>query len=219
MFAKRMTNGKYRRKPVWWTVVGVGLTWVAIIAAVLFLCSGCERKETTPSAISDIKQAKAEVHVGADGLTNEQRNVKDRYKMDSLPGAIKHLYVQSAYTGDVLLYSTVRGKVTSSGKRLSPTTVYAGALESGNNPVRLFGIPTSIGGIEQHTTEVLQDDGTYGSSTEYLYWWDAQGRYHQHYPNGGQIIHVTNEPLPVKKAFLRFEEPAEAPKGTPAAHK
>lgn len=190
-------------------------------AAAVFVMTGCpvNRSDRPAESVSHIKQAKAEVHTGSDGLTNEQRNIKERYRMDSMPGAVKHLYVQSAYTGDVLLYSTVRGKVTSSSKRLSPTTVYAGALETNSGPVRKFGIPTSINGSEHHTTEVLQDDGTYGSSTEYLYWWDAQGRYHQHYPNGGQIIHITNEPLPVKKAFLRFEEPAAAAKGAPDAHK
>jgi hypothetical protein len=193
--------------------------YVVIAAATLGTLTGCPKKdEKLAEAPSHIRQARADVQTGSDGLTNEQRNIKDRYKMDSIPGTIKHLYVQSAYTGDVLLYSTVRGKVTSSGKRLSPTTVYAGALETTNSPLRRFGIPTSIGD-GQYTTEVLQDDGTFGSSIDYLYWWDAQGRYHQHYPNGGQLIHITNEPLPVKKAFLRFEEPHKAAEGAPEAHK
>lgn len=193
--------------------------YILIAAAVLCTLTGCPKREDKPAeAPSHIRQAKADVQTGSDGFTNEQRNIRDRYKMDSIPGAIKHLYVQSAYTGDVLLYSTVRGKVTSSGKRLSPTSVYAGALETTNGPLRQFGIPTTAGG-GQHTTEVLQDDGTYGSSIDYLYWWDAQGRYHQHYPNGGQLIHITNEPLPVKKAFLRFEEPHKSADGMPEAHK
>jgi hypothetical protein len=60
---------------------------------------------------------------GTDGLTVEQRNIRDRLKIDNLPGSIKHLYVISAYSGQVLLYSTVRGKITSGGKRLTPSMV------------------------------------------------------------------------------------------------
>ncbi len=133
------------------------------------------------------------IQTGSDGLTVEQRNIKDRIKMDNTPGSIKHLYVISAYSGQVLIYSTVRGKVTSSGKRVSPTQ------SSGTG----FSVP--IGGSTMITNEVLQDDGTYGSSSEYLYWWDSKGTYHQHYVQGGQILHISDQPLAVKGVVLNME--------------
>lgn len=179
-------------------------TWFAWIMVGCLLGSGCAQSVSVPGdqqARSGVRSATAEVQTGTDGLTIEQRNVRDRLKEDNKPGSIKHLYVISAYSGDVLIYSTVRGKVTSSGKRLSPTSVSAGYTSGGS----YWGIPVMIAGQQQHTGEVLQDDGTYGGSVEYLFWFDAAGRYHQHYPSGGQIVHVSNEPLAVKKVILNLE--------------
>jgi len=52
---------------------------------------------------------------------------------------------------------------------------------------------------------VLQDDGTYGSSIEYLFWWDVQGRYHQQFVTGGEIIHISDQPIPVKSITINME--------------
>lgn len=167
-----------------------------VLALALF---GCDVQPLPSSPGSGVKKQYAEVSIGSDGLTAEQRNVRDRLVEDNKPGAIKHLYVISAYSGQVLIYSTVRGKVTSSGKRLSPTSV---AVADGKF-VSLPGFETGIGGTV--TGEVLQDDGTYGTSVEYVYWWDSKGVYHQHYVDGGQIVHVSSQPLAVKGITINME--------------
>jgi len=159
-----------------------------------------------PRSISGVKEVVPEIKVGVDGLTTEQRNIRDRYKLENLPGAIKHLYIISAYSGDVLIYSTVRGKVTSSGKRLSPTTVAAGYGNNNENTGGWsYGMPIKVGGVQRVTSELIQDDGTYGSSIEYLYWFSADGRYFQHYVTGGQIVTVSDQPIAVKKVILNLE--------------
>jgi hypothetical protein len=88
--------------------------------------AGCNRTRD-PVSISGIKVVSAEhrglVKTDEKGHTIEQRNIMERLKTDNTPGAIKHLYVISAFSGQVLLYSPVRGKVTSSGKRLSPAQI------------------------------------------------------------------------------------------------
>lgn len=178
-----------------------------VLSLAMFLASngdGCD-ETTPPQSASGVQQATVEVKKGADGLTVEQRNVRDRLAMDNKPGSIKHLYVISAYSGQVILYSTVRGKVTSSGKRLTPTSV------NGSGSDTQYTIPVEIGGHRRYTNEVLQDDGTYGSSIDYIYWWDVQGRYHQHYPNGGQIIHVSDQPIPIKSVIINIEAVKEQP--------
>lgn len=134
-----------------------------------------------------------QVQKGIDGLTIEQSNISARLKMDNTPGSIKHLYVISAYSGQVLIYSTVKGKVTSSAKRLAPSSVSS------------TGFSVDFGGTERTTDEVLGDDGTYGGSIEYLYWWDTRGIYHQHYVQGGQILHISDQPLAVKNVVLNME--------------
>ncbi len=162
------------------------------------LLAGCDSK--SPVSASGIKKAEVVVPTGSDGLSIEQRNVRDRLLADNQPGSIKHLYVVSAYSGQTILYSTVRGKVTSSGKRLSPTSVVEDQRHSG--------FDVEINGTHR-TEEVLQDDGTYGSSVEYLFWWDQRGAYHQHYVTGGQIVHISDQPVAVKSVIINMEQGVE----------
>lgn len=171
---------------------------VMILAMIIF--TGCiEPAPATPAGTSVVTKAQAQVTVGADGLTVEQKNIKERLQEDNKPGSIKHLYVISAYSGQVIIYSTVRGKVTSGGKRLTPTTVAVHGGEYHNDGFRIY-----FAGNAFETAEVLQDDGTYGHSGDYLYWWDTKGVYHQHYIAGGQIVHVSNQPLAVKSVIINM---------------
>ena len=166
---------------------------------------GCkdQRAQAAPKSSSGVTKANVVVKKGSDGLTIEQRNVAKRLLEDNKIGSTKHLYVLSAYSGDVIIYSTVQGKVTSGGKRLTPKTVvgtdgqYVGRGH--------MGVPLSIGGRKHYTSEVIQDDGTYGSSNPYIFWWDAKGTYHQHFISGGQIVHVASEPLSVNKVMINID--------------
>ena len=177
---------------------------VALISVSLIGLSGClEKTVATPVADSGVKKASVKIKTGADGLSVEQRNVKERIKRDNDIGSYKHLYVISSFSGDVLIYSTVKGKVTSSSKRLSPTTVAAADGQYVGKALR--GMRVSINGETHRTAEVLQDDGTFGSSVPYVYWFDVRGVYHQHYITGGQIFHVTDAPMAVGKIILNME--------------
>ena len=177
---------------------------VAAFAAMMLTFSGCQTSSDSgvTKSNSGVTQAKSEVKVQSNGLTFEQANVKKRAEFENKPGSIKHLYVISPYTGQTLLYSTVKGKVTSSGKRLTPKKVLAANANSGANRK---GIKVNIGGDIHRTSEVLGDDGTYGSSIPYVYWWDVNNRYHQHYIMGGQIIHISNKPINVKSITINME--------------
>lgn len=173
------------------------------VIAVLTL-AGCDLAPAAPPvSTTGVHKATAHVELQASGLTMEQENVQKRLQEDNKPGSLKHLYIISAMSGDVLLYSTVRGKVTSSGKRLTPYVV--AALDGQAIDREHAGIPVSIGGSTKYTPEVLQDDGTYGSSIEYIYWWDSKGVYHQHYVTGGQIVHVSSAPMRVGKVIINVE--------------
>ena len=94
----------------------------------------------------------------------------------------------------------MRGKVTSSGKRASPSTV---ANSEGRIRIRAI-LPTADGNL---TTEREQDDGSYGDSVDYIYWWDVNGVYHQHFFTSEQIILVRSQPLPnPPRVILRFDQ-------------
>ena len=167
---------------------------LAIAGTLLAGCGDSGPQAAPPQASSGVGQAAVTVPTSPDGLTVEQQNVRDRLLEDNKPGAIKHLYVVSPYSGQVILYSTVKGKVTSSGKRLSPYSVETAYDTDGySNFAWRGGYTTEDGNV---TTEVLQDDGTYGSSVPYIFWWDVNDVYHQHFFTGGQIVMIRSEPLP-----------------------
>jgi hypothetical protein len=176
---------------------------VGLMAAGL---AGCNRTRD-PISISGIKVVSTEhrdlVKTDEKGHTIEQRNIMERLKTDNTPGAIKHLYVLSAFSGQVILYSPVRGKVTSSGKRLSPSQI--GDPVNDSSPTQTV----DIGGHRYKTNELPGDDGTYGPSIEYLYWFDANGVYHQHYLGGGQIVHISDQPIAVKSIIINLDTAAK----------
>lgn len=176
------------------------LVTVLVLISFLFATTGYGMADMPPKSASGISKANVVVNTGSDGLTVEQRNIKDRLIIDNKIGSIKHLYIFSAYSGQCLIYSTVKGKVTSSGKRLSPTTVGTSNMVSGYDAFNV-----EIGGSRMATREVLQDDGSYGTSIEYLFWWDTKGIYHQHYVQGGQIVHISDQPMPVKSVTVNME--------------
>lgn len=179
----------------------LGLLFACV--AVLFI--GCGKVAETQS-VSGIKEAIAEVQTGSDGLTSEQRNIKERIKRDNKPGAIKHLYIISASSGQCILYSTVKEKVTSSGKRLSPTSVTSVGYYKNDSTRTGDGFAFKVGGSTAFTKEMLQDDGTYGSSIEYLYWFDSKGIFHQFYPGAGALVHVSDQPIPMKSVIINIEQ-------------
>lgn len=180
--------------------------YAALIAVAIgaTLLTSCLEEGQTRTAGGTVTKKTVQVSTDINGWTVEQKNIAERLRRDNQPGAIKHLYVISPYSGQVILYSTVKGKVTSSGKRLTPNTVTAqdGEMVSKSHQ----GMPVDIGGSSKATSEVLQDDGSYGSSCEYIYWFDSRDQYHSHFFTGGQIIHVSDQPMPVKNITINLEQ-------------
>ena len=170
---------------------------------VILLLSGCDTEKHPVTSDSGVQKATAKVEVQSNGLTTEQENIKRRVEEENKVGSIKHLYIISPYSGQVIMYSTVKGKVTSSGKSLTPKTVAAldGQYVSNSHS----GFPVSIGGKSYYTSEALNETGTFGNSGEYLYWWDTKQVYHQHYVTSGQIIHVSDQPMAVKNITINME--------------
>ena len=171
-------------------VLVITVTFLFFLIVSFVITSGCNNERGTESR-SGARIVDVEIPVDPSGVTIEQKNVRERLIQDNKPGSIKHLYVFSAYTGTPIIYSTVMGKVTSSGKRLSPNQVYA---RWGVGPE---GFKIRIGGETYLTKEVLSDDGVYGQSAPYLYWFDSKGIYHQHYVSGGQIVHISDQPIAI----------------------
>lgn len=181
--------------------VTIGAVSAAGSIAIIWLLGGCARPEA--QSVSGVKMATVgKLDTDDKGHTVEQRNVLERIQHDNEIGAVKHLYVISPYSGQVILYSTVKGKVTTGGKRLTPRTIENYVDGEGQ-----AGLPTvTIGGRRYSTKEVANEDGTFGGGdAPYVYWTDTSGRYHQEYLSGGVVIHVSDQPLAVKSVVITTE--------------
>jgi hypothetical protein len=159
----------------------------------MFMLAGCDelQREQEAAATGRVTAKSSKVTTDADGYTVEQKNVSRRIEADNEPGSIKHLYLISPYTGDVLLYSPVKGKVTSGGKRLRPK-MQTYSDRSGTDGKNTY-----------YTQEVMNEDGTFGSSAEYLYFWDVYGTYQQVF-SGSSIVLISSKPLRTKKAVINI---------------
>jgi len=174
----------------------------ATVLAAGLLATGCDDAGQSQS-ISGAKAIIASVPKDAEGKTAEQRNIEGRLELEK-PGAVKHLYVISPNSGDVILYSTVKGKVTSAGKKLMPSDAYKGD-ESWTGVFDL--------GDGWKTSSRPNEDGTFGQAGTaahmYVYWFDVRNNYHQHYLTGGQIVHISDVPMAFPKIILNLEASAE----------
>ncbi len=167
---------------------------IGVLSVLALVASGCADAPTAAPDAPDpgvVHQVQAKVQTNANGTTVEQENVARRLVEDNKPGAIKFLYVISPYTGDVLLYAAVKGKVTSSGKRLKPL----------NEDMEFQ--PGGYDTAAHYMREALGDDGTYGDSVQYLYFWGVDGTYRQIYV-GGAIVVISSQPIRTKKAVINL---------------
>ncbi len=91
-------------------------------------------------------------------------NIKRRLQQTADPGKIGFVVLLNEM-GQPIVYTSVKGKITSSGKRLTP-------------PVQKWEVDKGqYFGSEVH--EAPSDEGTWGSSSPYIYFWTTTDRYYQ----------------------------------------
>ena len=162
------------------------------IIGMFFLgADGCNDKTVNQTSDSGAQQAKVDsVKQNSRGLTSEQQNIQDRIKVTTDPTKVMWIHL-IALDGKIVNRMAVRSKVTSSGKRLEPTQAVAYGYSG-----------TSVGNYPTYnnycTPEIIQPDGTYGSSDNYIFWFDPTGRYHQWGTAGGLGYLLTDYPIDLK---------------------
>lgn len=108
----------------------------------------------------------------------EIENIKRRLILTAEVNKIGYIVLFND-AGQPIMYTTVKGKVTSGGKRLTREDEVTG------------------GGVVRKSSS---DEGTYGSSNPYIFFWDTRGQYHQwsgQYLYSDQPIRLRVEPLVV----------------------
>lgn len=110
-------------------------------------------------------------------------NIKARLELTSSPSMLGYVALMNEM-GQVVMYTGVKGKITSSGKRLTvPVQKYK--IDRGAN----YG--TTLG-------PAPSDEGTWGSSSPYIYFWTTNGQYIQwsgKYLYSDQPFRLSAEPL------------------------
>lgn len=117
----------------------------------------------------------------------EIENIKKRLELTSDPGKLGFVVLMNE-AGQPVMYTSVVGKITSGGKRLTPPE---GCL-SGKviDPYSCWRDDT--------VTAAPSDEGTWGSSSPYIFFWSASGQYIQwngKYLYSDQPLRLSVEPL------------------------
>lgn len=170
---------------------------IALLLTVLL--TGCDINTQTSATNKSIANAAPTISKNADGTTLEQDQIRAYRSTFSDPKSVKHLYVFNDQ-GACVFYDTVRGKVTSGGKRLRPKTV--AATDGSHVGAQHYGIPVQIDGKWRRTSEVPSFDGTFGSSEAYIYWRNTAGQFRKLSLGAGMSTITTTAPMRTIKAVV-----------------
>lgn len=131
----------------------------------------------------------------------EIENIKRRLELTSDPGLLGFIVLFE--TGQTIAYYAVKGKVTSSGKRLT-APVQRWAIDRGKWSGSQLGPAPS-------------DEGTWGSSNPYIYFWTINGEYKQWGGSGTYLysdkpFRLNKEPVVVTVEYTNMQELLNAAK-------
>jgi hypothetical protein len=165
------------------------------LAAAIFSMSACEQRSGMNTTKSTQSQKAAQAAKSVKFTRNtEIENLKRRLKLTGEPGKVGFITLLNA-AGQPIMYTDVKGKVSSGGKRLTKTWRKVRCDKGSSYGECLVAAPG--------------DEGTYGSSSPYIYFWDTRGKYHQW---SGQYLY-TDQPqrLRIEPLVVNFA-PANASK-------
>lgn len=124
------------------------------------LLAGCPDDE--PRTAKSAQAQKAAEAANSISFTEnaEIDNIKSRLQLTANPGLLGYAVLLNEM-GQPVMYTGVKGKITSGGKRLTRTQ--------------------QVGGSYEHPTvsDAPSDEGTYGHSGEYVFFWTPAGQYIQ----------------------------------------
>ena len=149
-----------------------------MVAAIAFSLTACN--ENAPSAKNAQSHKAREAANSINFAENSEiDNIKHRLELTSNPGAIGFVLLMNA-AGQPIMYTSVKGKITSGSKRLT-------------EPDRLSSHANGA-----NVRAASSDEGTYGSSDPYIYFWTTEGQYVQWsgtYLYSDKPLRVKIEPL------------------------
>jgi hypothetical protein len=147
------------------------------VFALVLMANSCDQPKSVKNVESDKARAAAESLRFTENA--EIENIKRRLQLTADPGKFGFIVLMNE-AGQPVLYEGVKGKVTSGGKRLTRVdeyVCYEGACR---------------------TRQAASDEGTFGHSGEYVFYWNIDGVYRQwngKYIYSDQPIRLRVDPL------------------------
>ena len=159
---------------------------IAIICTLLL--AGCQEDK---KAAKNVQAEKAKAAANSIAFTEnaEIDNIKMRLELTANPGLLGFVVLLNE-TGQPVMYSGVKGKITSGSKRLTKPDRATSEGPGSNNVVM----------------QSPSDEGTYGSSGEYIFFWTPAGQYIQwngKYLYSDKPFRLSVEPLLVAQAATK----------------
>ena len=138
---------------------------IALAATASLLLTACG--EPAPPTSKDIQAQKAAEAANSIQFNEnaEIDNIKKRLELTSNPGAVGFVLLLNEM-GKPVMYTSVKGKITSGGKRLTA-------------PQQMECLSVAGGGCSTQVIDAPSDEGTYGSSNPYIFFWTVDGQYIQ----------------------------------------
>lgn len=144
---------------------------IIVMVVLAFALTGCTVTEQTTmqqqqqEKLNQAEKVMEQTKVPQFNQSLERENIRQRLLVSNDPTTLQWIYPMSA--GRVIGRFPVKGKVTSGGKRLTSSDMFVDGIDMGDT----WG---------QVSVEAPDEMGTYGSSGEYIFWFDPAGRIHQH---------------------------------------
>ena len=172
-----------------WNIRPGFIVVLAIVVMIAIVLAGCGGGANQPTA-KQFEAAKAQAAADSISFTEnaEIDNIKRRLELTSDPGLTGFVLLLNEM-GQPIMYSGVTGKITSGGKRLT-------------RPWDVFNINYDCGSGARcdSVNEAPSDEGTWGSSNPYIYFWTTGGQYIQwngKYLYSDKPFRTTIEPIVV----------------------
>lgn len=160
-----------------------------LIVVLAVFAVGCVEERPKPTKITEAMKSQQVANNLTFTENSERDNIEKRLKLTASPSLLGYVVLMNE-AGQPVLYTSVKGKITSGSKRLT-------------SPQRKVNNRYS----QSHGQLVMQapsDEGTWGSSSPYIYFWDTNGKYHQW--NGKYLYSDAPIRLRVKPLVIQLGE-------------
>lgn len=163
---------------------------IATLCGAALALAACQEQAPTPDARGrQAQQAAAAANAITFTSNAEIDNIQRRLRLTSDPALLGFIVLFND-AGQPIRYDAVKGKVTSGSKRLT-------------EPDRTYERSNGNAGTNIAIRQAPSDEGTWGSSSPYIYYWTQAGEYVQwsgHYLYSDKPIRLRVEPLVISVA-------------------